>query len=278
MEITTFPNIMRVISTFQFIFEKGLKVSHSLGILKIAVHCHAGTGRTGVGIAAWLIYGERLSAVDAIKLFQSKRASSLSKSAHQDLLKNFEKCKMGSLRKYLDLAQNRKCFGYPRMPIKTIEHLVECQNRVLFGKDKSKARDVPIVMYKIFSKLEELIVQKQVTAEECVCCFYDLENKQHFKDAWSILFDNELNRVKDQFNQHIFDLGYVSDLRILCQAVLDFFEELPKAAISDDLPYKLARIKNDGEQLEQLFVKEECTKIMSSCQFQILDFTAKFAQ
>jgi protein tyrosine phosphatase domain-containing protein 1 len=37
--------------------------------MKIAVHCHAGTGRTGVAIAAWLVYGERMKAVDAIKLF-----------------------------------------------------------------------------------------------------------------------------------------------------------------------------------------------------------------
>lgn len=69
---TTFQNLLRICSAFEMAFKDGQKV---------AVHCHAGTGRTGVGICAWLIYGERMSAIDAIKLFQLKRADSLSKSA-----------------------------------------------------------------------------------------------------------------------------------------------------------------------------------------------------
>lgn len=40
-----------------------------MNMIKMAVHCHAGTGRTGVAIVAWLIYGEGMSAVDAISLF-----------------------------------------------------------------------------------------------------------------------------------------------------------------------------------------------------------------
>lgn len=55
----------------------------------------------------------------------------------------------------------------------------------------------------------------------------------------------------------------MSDLRILCQVVLDFFEELPKAAIVDDIPYKLKKLRNEGEQLDQIFIKEECVKIMT---------------
>lgn len=59
-------------------------------LFEIAVHCHAGTGRTGVAIVGWLIYGEGMSAKDGIALFKEKRASSLSKTSHRDLLRKFE--------------------------------------------------------------------------------------------------------------------------------------------------------------------------------------------
>lgn len=35
--------------------------------LQFLVHCHAGTGRTGLAIAAWLIYGLGYTAEKAIK-------------------------------------------------------------------------------------------------------------------------------------------------------------------------------------------------------------------
>jgi protein-tyrosine phosphatase len=40
---------------------------------KIAVHCHAGFGRTGIAIAAILIANEGKSSDEAIKLVRSRR-------------------------------------------------------------------------------------------------------------------------------------------------------------------------------------------------------------
>ena len=48
MEVTDFKNLMRVCSAFYSVVRNGMKV---------AVHCHAGTGRTGVAVCSWLIYG-----------------------------------------------------------------------------------------------------------------------------------------------------------------------------------------------------------------------------
>ena len=40
---------------------------------KVAIHCHAGLGRTGLFIACYLIYKFRMSANDAICYIREKR-------------------------------------------------------------------------------------------------------------------------------------------------------------------------------------------------------------
>jgi protein-tyrosine phosphatase len=40
---------------------------------KVAVHCHAGLGRTGLFIASYLIYKYRMSAKDAIYYIRNQR-------------------------------------------------------------------------------------------------------------------------------------------------------------------------------------------------------------
>ena len=50
---TTFENLIKICSGFDLALSYGKKT---------AVHCHAGTGRTGVGICSWLIYKEGMSA------------------------------------------------------------------------------------------------------------------------------------------------------------------------------------------------------------------------
>ena len=113
----------------------------------MAVHCHAGTGRTGVAIVAWLIYGEGMTARDAIALFRLKRASSLGKSIHRELLRKFE----------MYIQYHRKCFDFPKTPILSIGDLVERQNKVLFGGLKSAAKFIPIVLHLVLTKLKELV-------------------------------------------------------------------------------------------------------------------------
>jgi protein tyrosine phosphatase domain-containing protein 1 len=49
---------------------------------KILVHCHAGRGRTGIVIACFLVYRDKMTAQQAIDLFRSSREkTSLEKSS-----------------------------------------------------------------------------------------------------------------------------------------------------------------------------------------------------
>jgi len=81
MTSTTFEHMMKIMNIFDSTFKNGLKMS---------VHCHAGRGRTLLVICSWLIYGNRMKAVDTIKLSHEKRQGSLSSSNQTKFLVYFE--------------------------------------------------------------------------------------------------------------------------------------------------------------------------------------------
>eukprot|EP00117_Sycon_ciliatum_P013492 scpid27621/ scgid14137/ Protein tyrosine phosphatase domain-containing protein 1 len=59
---------------------------------KIAVHCHAGLGRTGMVIACYLIYGKCMGINEAIKLVRHRRPGSIQNQDQLDIVYAFGKC------------------------------------------------------------------------------------------------------------------------------------------------------------------------------------------
>ena len=59
MTATTCEYMMKIMDTFDITFQKGER---------IAVHCHAGRGRTLMAICGWLIFSGQYSAKRSIEL------------------------------------------------------------------------------------------------------------------------------------------------------------------------------------------------------------------
>lgn len=59
MGCTSFEHMMRIMNIFDMSLSDGGCIS---------VHCHAGRGRTLLVICSWLIYNDRIPALEAIKL------------------------------------------------------------------------------------------------------------------------------------------------------------------------------------------------------------------
>ncbi len=81
MTATTFEQMLKIMDIFDMTMQKG----------RIAVHCHAGRGRTLLVICAWLIYKNRMSANVVIKLAVEKRQGVLSTKSQRTFLHDFQK-------------------------------------------------------------------------------------------------------------------------------------------------------------------------------------------
>ena len=83
-QTTNFNIILKILKSLDFCLQGGAKV---------AVHCHAGRGRTALVICCYLVY-TGMSSDDAIQLFKKKRyGSSLSQIKQKKTIKDFENCK-----------------------------------------------------------------------------------------------------------------------------------------------------------------------------------------
>lgn len=60
---------------------------------KIAVHCHAGYGRTGLAIACFLVYSTDMDPMQTVSLVRSRRPSSIQTSKQVTFIKEFFDCK-----------------------------------------------------------------------------------------------------------------------------------------------------------------------------------------
>ncbi|CAI4221835.1 unnamed protein product [Auanema sp. JU1783] len=67
---------------------------------KLAIHCHAGHGRTGMVIAAIVMYTKNMTAFESVKLVRSKRSQSVQSISQVDTLNQFEQLIFENATKY----------------------------------------------------------------------------------------------------------------------------------------------------------------------------------
>ena len=64
--------------------------AHFLTLIQVAVHCHAGLGRTGVLMACYLVYYLRVRSNDALRYVRLKRPNAVQTRKQIDCVKEFE--------------------------------------------------------------------------------------------------------------------------------------------------------------------------------------------
>ncbi|KAM3870600.1 protein tyrosine phosphatase domain-containing protein 1 [Diretmus argenteus] len=125
---------------------------------RVAVHCHAGLGRTGVLIACYLIYTLRISPSEAVHYVRIKRPRSIQTRTQISQVFDFARLLSSQLVQYPDLSLRH---GGPF----TLQHYLNRQALLLHGQEARTLRFTPKVVYLLCVCLSCLALARPASPE-----------------------------------------------------------------------------------------------------------------
>ncbi|KAK6993495.1 protein tyrosine phosphatase domain-containing protein 1 [Biomphalaria glabrata] len=136
--VASMSKLLDIVKVMQFAVSSG----------KVAVHCHAGLGRTGLIIACYLIYNNRISAPKAVQYVRSRRAGSIQTKQQMKHCYKFEQF----LQVFFVIFASLVPEANP-VPFRTF--LIR-QRQLLHGYEARKLKHIPKVVYVCCERLLEL--------------------------------------------------------------------------------------------------------------------------
>ncbi|KAK9514875.1 hypothetical protein VZT92_025558 [Zoarces viviparus] len=125
---------------------------------KIAVHCHAGLGRTGVLLACFLAYATRLTANQAILCVRAKRPNSIQTRGQLRCVRAFVQ--------FLAPLRSVFCRAEPRFNPVTLSQYLNRQRRILHGSERKELRHLPKIVQLVSRLLLDIAENRQVIEED----------------------------------------------------------------------------------------------------------------
>lgn len=150
---------------------------------KVAVHCHAGLGRTGVLLACYLVYYLRVRSNDALRYVRLKRPGAVQTRKQIDCVKEFEayflpQCLVFSLKPVGDPDKRSGRF--------TVDQHLKRQKSVIHGFEARTLKYIPKVLFRLCERLLQL----------CDCGpTYEPDQENFTKSFFVYRFDDKASKL-----------------------------------------------------------------------------------
>ncbi|XP_029288376.1 protein tyrosine phosphatase domain-containing protein 1 isoform X2 [Cottoperca gobio] len=146
--VASLTTILDMVKVMSFAVQEG----------KMAVHCHAGLGRTGVLLACYLVFTSRMSADQAILFVRAKRPNSIQTRGQLLCVREFAQF-LVPLRSIFSCAE-------PRASAVTLYQYLTRQRHLLHGYEARQMKNVPKIIHLVCRLLMDIAANRQVVVEE----------------------------------------------------------------------------------------------------------------
>uniref|UniRef100_A0A4W5MY21 Protein tyrosine phosphatase domain containing 1b n=1 Tax=Hucho hucho TaxID=62062 RepID=A0A4W5MY21_9TELE len=146
--VASITSILDMVKVMSFAMQEG----------KMAVHCHAGLGRTGVLLACYLVFATRMTADQAIVFVRSKRPNSIQTRGQLYCVREFAQF-LVPVRSIFSCAE-------PRTNPITLSQFLTRQGHMLHGYERRELRHLPKIIQVICKLLLDIAENRQVIEED----------------------------------------------------------------------------------------------------------------
>ncbi|KAF7646096.1 hypothetical protein LDENG_00193720 [Lucifuga dentata] len=146
--VASLTTILDMVKVMSFAVQEG----------KMAIHCHAGLGRTGVLLACYLVFTSRMSADQAILFVRAKRPNSIQTRGQLLCVREFAQFLI-PLRSVFACAE-------PKAGAVTLSQYLTRQRHLLHGYEARQMKNLPKIVQLVCKLLIDIAENRQVVIEQ----------------------------------------------------------------------------------------------------------------
>eukprot|EP00939_MAST-03C_sp_MAST-3C-sp1_P002800 g2800.t1 len=197
---------------------------------KVAVHCHAGFGRTGMVIACFLLYFRKMTPAEAIRAVRTQRGKCIEKKSQLEYVYDFAR--------YIKDLQIVFAIRTDKTPFEIGNYLKKSQYEYLHGAESRALRHLPKIVVVLCSLLNEMALHNAELLGYAFSYVLHREQWEQSEVARVMQVKEEINETRDwEKLKH-------ENPRVLVHLLIDWLRHLKRPIMSDAMVERSVEIAN----------------------------------